>query len=64
VATAPGAWNREEIGYSWPEYPFEVPADWPSGLYAAEFTADKANWSAATVVFFVVRPPVNGPTGP
>jgi hypothetical protein len=61
AATGAGPWNREEIGYGWPEgKPIEIPADCPSGLYAAQFTAnplakssnDDAAWYPSADVYF------------
>lgn len=49
----PAATRAHETGVSWPSaYSLQVPADWPSGIYRAQFTAG-AN---QTSVSFIVRP--------
>jgi N,N-dimethylformamidase beta subunit-like, C-terminal len=59
--TEPGPWNREEVGYGWPEFAYAIPADWPGGLYAAQFSGDPPAWEETDPVYFVVRPPADGP---
>src|SRR5437867_6315933 len=55
-ATGAGAWNREEVGYGWPEVTFTIPSAWSSGLYAAQFSDSQTNWTNVSVVYFIVRP--------
>jgi len=55
--TGSGPYNREEVGYGWPERTWPVPLDTPKGLYAAEFSSDPVDWTGAAIVYFVIRPP-------
>jgi hypothetical protein len=60
--TGSGPYNREEVGYGWPERTWLVPLNAPKGLYAAEFSAKAGDWTSAAVVYFLIRrsgPPVS-----
>lgn len=69
--TGSGPYNREEVGYGWPEVivrPPGVTASWPPGLYAIQFDTE-ANFDPTiksfppAIAHFLVRPrtlPYNG----